>query len=672
MIAHNPFRPTRFEHDEHPLIWLSPRVKQLEGLKSIYIAGTRGSGKTSLLKSINWRERLYNRTLADQAQESQNDYIAVYFRLPDYVAGAIGAVRWDEVFPHAPDPMFVEFDYFSKLIEIISAQLLCEAYSHLRSAGRFSYTVQSEFDFVSRVAAEHSTMLSGMPPKSGLDDLALAFKRLQRELNLSFTRGTIKQTQSAVPTTNPGEFLKRFASDLKLLACGEGYVSCPPNFHIKICIDDCEALLPRQQQFLNSLVRLSSSPLFWIVSYVSSDYDSTRTIIHNQSLTDADRAQINLNDDQEADFYRLCQEVSLLRLYYSIPSLYLHREFPSDSSNLFSLTEAYGTSNANTLLLETMKGTLSPRFAELLGRAYKNTQVLAAVTPSRVPPVWETYIIDRLGLQPDHQGARARNFAAYLRRKQRAALLNICSDYRIANVPYAGAGTIIAMSDMCVRDFLEMSADILDRAIEKEELSSAADLVSRRTPLSLTTQREGIFRASRSKFDGIKNNVESDRVEVSRVIECLGMLCARLQSDHRTTDSLSTPERGIFVFDLDQIVGSSRSAITDRRNLVSRILSRCASDGLLRADLVRKSSIKRASIDSKDGKASKSAYRLHRRFASYFKFSPRGPYEPVSVPMEEFADLCEKAIVMDAQEWVERAYLKVSSQSINQNSLPLI
>jgi hypothetical protein len=133
MADNNPFRPTRFEHQEHPLIWLSPNVKYLEGLKSLYIAGTRGSGKTSLLQAVNWRERLNNKTLRDQiSDDDQPDYVAVYFRLPDYISSAYGSVDWGHWFPRAPDLERVEHDYFSKLIEIIAAQLICEAFAGLR------------------------------------------------------------------------------------------------------------------------------------------------------------------------------------------------------------------------------------------------------------------------------------------------------------------------------------------------------------------------------------------------------------------------------------------------------------------------------------------------------------------------------------------------------------
>ncbi len=59
VAALNPFRPTRWEHhsDGQPLIWFTAEAEQLAGDKSTYVYGTRGTGKTTLLKGICWEDR---------------------------------------------------------------------------------------------------------------------------------------------------------------------------------------------------------------------------------------------------------------------------------------------------------------------------------------------------------------------------------------------------------------------------------------------------------------------------------------------------------------------------------------------------------------------------------------------------------------------------------------
>src|SRR3546814_18023900 len=104
-MARNPFKPTRFEHEQNPLIWVSPHVAHLEADKSVYVTGTRGSGKTSLLQAINWHERLNNSVLRKQIDEVIPGYISVSFRLPDYFSVTLARFNWrflnsTETYPH--------------------------------------------------------------------------------------------------------------------------------------------------------------------------------------------------------------------------------------------------------------------------------------------------------------------------------------------------------------------------------------------------------------------------------------------------------------------------------------------------------------------------------------------------------------------------------------------
>ena len=193
MTPPNPFRPTRFEHHDHPLIWLSPNVQLLEGLKSVYVAGTRGSGKTSLLKAVNWRERLYNPTVRDQLGSNPPDYVAVYFRLPDFLTSAIGLIDWTLCFPDSPAPELVGYEIFSQLIEFVGAQLICEAISSLRATQRFSYSTDDEDALVNAILGRYPPLARAVGDEGcqGLDGLSVVFRRLHQRLNVLITRGQV-------------------------------------------------------------------------------------------------------------------------------------------------------------------------------------------------------------------------------------------------------------------------------------------------------------------------------------------------------------------------------------------------------------------------------------------------------------------------------------------------
>jgi predicted ATPase len=94
-MNHNPFRPTRFERHQRPLIWVSQvsrRILNDEG--AFYVAGARGSGKTSILKSLDTAEQIVNPTLASQLTLANMACLGVYFRATDLFTQTTAGVDW--------------------------------------------------------------------------------------------------------------------------------------------------------------------------------------------------------------------------------------------------------------------------------------------------------------------------------------------------------------------------------------------------------------------------------------------------------------------------------------------------------------------------------------------------------------------------------------------------
>ena len=56
-ILRNPFEYGRIEHEEHginPILYLSPSIFEYASKQPIIFMGVRGSGKSSILKSLTW------------------------------------------------------------------------------------------------------------------------------------------------------------------------------------------------------------------------------------------------------------------------------------------------------------------------------------------------------------------------------------------------------------------------------------------------------------------------------------------------------------------------------------------------------------------------------------------------------------------------------------------
>lgn len=179
----NPFRPTRYEHHSKPLLWLSNQARQLEGESSYYISGTRGSGKTSLLKALHWKERLDNKALRDQLKKEDTHFLSVYFRIPDHISYSYSLINWDEVLPSAPDPAAVSFSYFATMVEAISAQLICEAIAEERAVGKRKFSAKSAEEFIESFLNKYSDLLNftHIDKVTDYNQLASVFDQLHRK-----------------------------------------------------------------------------------------------------------------------------------------------------------------------------------------------------------------------------------------------------------------------------------------------------------------------------------------------------------------------------------------------------------------------------------------------------------------------------------------------------------
>lgn len=671
MSGHNPFLPTRFEYESSPLIWRSPHATELEKQQSYFLKGTRGSGKTSILKSIHWKERLSNTTLQDQIDATTWDCLAVYFRLPDHMSQSIGSIDWQTVTPNAPLTTTVAYQFFSLFVEAIALEALLEAIIELRARRHFAYELESERAVVNQIIQKFVELnnFDLDESSSGFPRLRGIFDRLHHEMNIAATRGELPSLLKRLPKTEAGELLK-FCSLLI-------YPILKPHcqhreFHFKVCIDDCETLREEQQIFLNSLVRTSKAPICWVVSFVKSDYESSTTIIHNQKLSDSDRKVIDLEDIRPSEFRVLCEAVASLRLYYSLKAEDNESLGTENPATLVRLDNLLGRYSVNEFFELSTKNSLAKGLPTFRVRASAlaefssselNTEAVKTLQLHRKDeaPYYQTYILDKLHagrslselLTGDEKEVKA--FSAALRRKQVGAYLCLCSQFGVEKPIYAGTNVVLSLSDVCIRDFLELMGAIYEsyRAPEHKKL---AQFSRRRSPLPPKTQTRGIERSSKQKLIGIEEGKDSLDVltaEVAKLVEGFGFLTKNLQSSHSDLQSLRTTERGVFLFEYSDTPAGFGKDAEEMAIYISRVVKRAMLDGLLRP-------INFSARIKGNPKSTHIGYRLHKRYAAHFGFSYRGAYEPVRLDMADLAWLCSNADEADSGEWAQRVYKKIS------------
>lgn len=697
----NPFRPTRWEHqrDGFQLIWFTDAAGILSAEKSVYIRGSRGSGKTTLLKSICWEDLARNKSLRLQRTVSSFDHIGLYIRFPDHLSSTVTSENWALVFPDSPAPEFQFHRFFSLLVELTCLERALTAAHELRLLGMVDFSPAQELHLVDATNEE-------FPALSGFVDvrpntfaqLARTMRVLVRRMNDASGRGSLREIVDALPDREPGElltFVARRLAEVVRMSSPQGPKA--PDF--KFCLDDCEVLNDLQQKSVNTLVRISQYPVSWVISSVGALFDSTDTFIEQQPLTDADRRVIKLDQRTEAEFRELCQAVVSLRLMFSVSEQARTNFGTADLAEFFPLADRsdstgkvrsgrLGNRSVNDIMEVIAARSTSP-VAQTVVSAAESLQAALSVTRNGSPgrpnarhravlPMYEAYTLllwqgredsFRTSFAPDNVGEPASHvaefekpsFLAWMRRKQRAALLHFASTLGFQRLPLAGAQVVISLADRSIRDFLEIMGEIFEayakgRKLNANDAESLDRFATARSMIAFNTQTEGIYAASSSYVAGVSSRAERNADVIHRLIEGLGYYTAALQSSTDDATVLGRAERGVFAVKFSaagpHYIGD---LAPDRESAVWKTIRQAEIAGYIRAEGARRDETA-PSVDPGDQRGRTVTFRLHRRFAPHFRFSYRGAYEIVSLSPASLWPLCDPGAPADPRAWAEAQF----------------
>lgn len=694
----NPFRPTRWEHqtDGRPLIWFTEEAEVLAAEKSTYVYGTRGTGKTTLLKGICWEDLCFNESLRIQRRLGDFGSIGIYVRFPDHIAASMSFEDWASIFPGIANPDFEFYRFFTLAVESICIERVADACHRLREIGEISIEAPQEVQLVADFVAEYPALVafSSTRPATFLE-LARALRAVVSRMNQACGRNTVATLVDHLPSREPYQMLAYFAERAGMIVrLNTSRGSRPVGF--KFCLDDCEVLNPLQRKSLNSLIRLSRAPCSWVVSSVGGGRDDSGTFIESQPLTDADRRVISLDGRDDAGFRQLCQSVVSLRLLFA-GSVSSHTAFTQEQvADFFNLERRLGRRDVNDIMGSLVRRSARP-LAKTLEAGARHLLHLLKQKPMRISnhsleqdgrlPLYEAYVlmlsrgredsfkqtldesdISKLDSYVDSFGQPG--FQAWLRRKQRGALLHFATALGVRRIPFAGANIIVSISDGSIRDFLEIMGEVYEAFVsdhkwDPKDPANLARFANSGSQIATSTQTNGIYSASDTYFEGISHRSEIDTDVISRLIAGLGMYTSLLQTSPSDPKTLSTAERGVFFVDYTNTLRPE--GLTDSAKFVASAIRQAELAGYLRP--VEVSRFQTAALD---GQYRSIAFRLHRRFAPRFRFSFRGAYEGVSLSPNDLAALCSGGTNVTAKDWAEALAAKSPRSTPTQLEFPNI
>ena len=241
--------------------------------------------------------------------------------------------------------------------------------------------------------------------------------------------------------------------------------------------------------------------------------------------------------------------------------------------------------------------------ARVLRRAYDDASDGKDSRGGDIPPIYQAYIIDRLGLETPTlhtpKELRAQD-SAELRKRMVAAYLCICAELG-KQVRYAYAEMVFQMCDKCVRDYLWQMDEIYKvSGVDIDEFCHSV--------VPTEKQDVALRRAGKNKCEYVPVSGISTPIVTLRLIESLSVLTTRLQTTIHEQRGLRSSERGLFV--LDAATGSPTVA----QNL--RIIIEAADAGFLKIV---------------EQRPQQWVFRVHCSLAAAYGFSYRGAYYPVEL-----------------------------------------
>jgi Cdc6-like AAA superfamily ATPase len=610
-MTESPFALRRFEYERTHLYYLPHKIfKQLEQPKPIFLIGSRGTGKTTLLKALSWEEQLRNQELDRKLKDlqSRRGYLGAYIRVPETLANVLS--DW----PAGSADNF-RGTLFCLYIDLMWVQSLTEALSELVLRKIIKASPQKEFALTESILVRYPELLREVSLSSPftLKKFATVVYQKRRTLEkwaLSETHIQKETLQELYPLGGLGEFGRSVAAMLSEFCTHNDPTKQIWKF--KVCLDETEALNSFQQVALNTSVRLLKDPVFFVVSYVRTPDDLTRTLQKNITLGSDDRDLIVLDEMRDKEFMDFAEGVASVRLEKQLQT----------SSIRFKTQTVLGSLDINQLLFDIIHESASPESKNLLKLAsslaesayFRQTwHQVRSTSGAPAPPIYQAYIISKLGrplpAPETERWVKRRQDSAEIRKRMVAAYLCACAEMKRDRPKYASSRMVFQMSDKCIRDYLNQ----MD-AIYQEAAMGTQDFCSSRIPSDV--QDAALFEASKRKKDAIRAADVGSPIETLRLIDALGQLTKLLQTNTRNGKSLRLSEMGLFSLDLTSRTEDLEEAL--------RLVIDASEAGFLK--------IRKATEEALQ-------FRVHCSLAAAYGFSYRGAYYSCPLRLRDLQDL---------------------------------
>ncbi|MEI4234796.1 ORC-CDC6 family AAA ATPase [Roseovarius sp. D22-M7] len=655
----NPFQPTKFEHENRPVVWLSPWARSLAKTKKPdFVVGTRGSGKTTVLRSLHTKTLIENDFLAQQYGYKGRTFhwFGCYMQfnhsfqhLTEQVLNEVSKVHGRTVSELNRYKLFCSFFELSVLESLLEDLRSLEDRELIHFSGRKEKRACDELrEILNEIGVADVNLMSDY------NDALRLVRHIRGAFLATYDQVRIADAISAMDAFTPTTIIK-FIRESIVPSIRSERLPRGKEVDLYILLDDCENLSDLQQRALNTYLRSTEGIAKWVVAYVRGQYNTIQTTIPETSLSHADRNICDVDDRSEEDFRNFCESVATLRLNNFLRS--------SLSENVrentkFELSKC-GRPSYNILVSEILEGyqsaavqkfksevgTTKAKLASVIGVGQRESFHVSA---TRMPYV-EHVVISSLdldvlsfGSEPDQTRLRKE-----LHRKSAAAYIIAC---RVCKRPplYAGDRFVLWASDGNIRDFLDVMAEMFSLHTSRGASSDNQNItlakacrrfLNSEERFSIKIQDRCIRNVSHHSYETIQGIEDSGEPHIFYLLSGLAELQRILHHYNENGEAVRYPERGIFKVNVKQFsVSASEYEFSNLYGLLRRI----ERDGFIRLEE------NRAGLEREDV-----AFRLHRRLCPVLDCSPRGAYEQVRIDPRLLVRLLSQSDPVSPKLWAE-------------------
>mgnify|MGYP000232637634 CR=1 FL=1 len=670
----NPFQPTKFELENNPNIWLNPRAKKLiDAKKPSFVYGTRGCGKTTLLRSLHTKEILENSVLRNQFNQRKLKWFGAYLQfnhnfqfITEMVLDALGTDLADKNLAEIKRyKTFCAYFEISLLESVIADLLSLESDGMLHFSGEKERKACLEIaDLFANVSTKEAQIVSDF------GDLRRLLRSLRASFTAIFDQEKILAVANVVDSFVPGTLLRIIKDDIL------GSVHCKALEHgqrlgFMILLDDCESLSKSQQVALNTYLKSNEGVSRWIIAHVRGQYNTSETFLPDTYLNYADRDVSPIDELSDAEFSDFCENVATLRMKTFLAENSPKEMRPDDNMSM----SVFGSHSYNSLVAAAVSGYASDAIREFKQdvEAYRNTTMSnfkkadqARFNMEKGSTPYVEYVVSEYGKVPIATLALEKDSIGKLSkrmyRKEAAAYVYACHLCQREPV-YAGARFILWASDGNIRDFLDIMADFFDDfsgriGSDERPLSSAVRSIRRffntDTTLGIPLQNDVLKRVSQRSLASITDLKNTSDQYLYRLMAGLAKYVQLLQTDITDPKAVRIPERGVFRVSCDAVDSSSRQPAFEKT------IRRLERDGFL---IVKN--------QENVGNENFIEFRLHKRLSPALGISPKGAYETVILRPLGLSRLLDDRTATDPQAWASNEHNHVSNDDARQKKFEI-